>query len=291
MLGAGATAEDVKSCEQALAALCGEFDPDSIALSDAVAVYESAARMEKLTAGLKLRMAARAEESKAWRHAGFRSPAEWLARVSGTSTGAAHAELAASERLGELPGTADALSQGELSTVQATAIADAASVDPGAEERLVTKAKRASVRELRDECARTKAAADPDAYARYERIHRERRVRAFTDHEGAWNLHARGPAHLGAQVEAAVNALTDQLFRQAQGEGRQEPREAYAFDALVALAGQSGAGRAHLKYRALVRVDLEALTRGATGARSGARSPASVPSRFRSPARCSARRS
>jgi Domain of unknown function (DUF222) len=258
------TAEDVKGCETAVAALCREFDPASILLTDAVAVYESLARIERLAAGAKLRMATRVEASKEWRRAGHRSPAEWLARRSGTSTGAAHAELAASERLASLPGTDDAVRRGELSTTQTTAIADAATADPGAEDRLLRKAKQASVRDLRDECARVKAAADPDTEARYERIHRERSLRTFTDHEGAWNLHARGPADAGAKVMAALHPIIDKLFAQARTDGRHESRDAYAFDALVELAEQPAApsNGTRIKYLGLMRVDLEALVRG-----------------------------
>jgi Domain of unknown function (DUF222) len=241
MLARGATPQDVACCERALTVLCRDFDPPSIALVDAVAVYQAAARMEKLAAGLKLRMAARAEESKAWRHAGYRNPAEWLARISGTSAGAAHAELAASERLDGLPGTSDALSRGELSTAQATAIADAAAVEPAAEARLLTRAKRASIKELREDCARVKASADPDAEARHARICRERSLRTFTDHDGAWNLHARGPVEAGASVMAALQPLMDEIFTEARSEGRRESPEAYAFDSLVRLAGRPAA--------------------------------------------------
>jgi len=101
--------EDVTSCEATLAALCASFDPASIPLTDSVAAYEAAARMEKLAAGLKLRMAARAEQSQAWRQAGYRSAARWLAHTCGTSTGVAQAVLAASERLTALPETSEAL--------------------------------------------------------------------------------------------------------------------------------------------------------------------------------------
>jgi Domain of unknown function (DUF222) len=263
MYGGGVTVGDVQSYEQTLAQLCAAVDPASIPLRDAVAVYEAAARMEKLAAGLRLRMAARAEASKAWRLAGYRSAAEWLARVAGTSTGVAHAELAASERLDQLPGTTDALRHGTLSAVQATVIADAAAADPSAENRLVVKASRGTVRELREDCARVKAAADPDAEAHHARICRERSVRTFTDHEGAWNLHARGPVEAGAKVMAALQPLVDEVFTEARGEGRRESPEAYGFDALVRLAERpAGGGRANPKYLGLLRVDLEALTRG-----------------------------
>jgi hypothetical protein len=255
--------ESVEECERSLATICRAIDPDTIPLPDVAAFYQCLARMEKLVAGARLRLATRVEQSNEWRRTGHRRAADWVAHMTGTTAGAAQTELDTSKRLSSLPATDDALRHGDLSATQAAAVADAATADPAAETRLLEKAARASVRGLREECARTKAAADPDADARYERLHRERSLRSYTDQEGAWNLHARGPAHLGAQVMAALDSLTDELFQRAHAERRQEPREAYAFDALVALA-ESGSGRTGTKYRALVRVDLEALTRGAT---------------------------
>jgi hypothetical protein len=141
-------------------------------------------------------------------------------------------------------------------------IADAAGVDPGAESRLVATAARASVKQLREACARVKAAADPDAEARHARIWRERSVRTFTDREGAWNVHARGPVAAGAVVMAALQPLMDQVFGQARTAGHRESPDAYGFDALVGLAERPATGQANPKYLGLVRVDVEALTRG-----------------------------
>jgi hypothetical protein len=263
VFGGQVTAGDVQSQAAALVALCRDFDPVAIPLADAVTVYETLAHMERLIAGARLRMTARAESSKLWRHAGYRSPAEWLARLAGTSTGVAHAELTTSERLGSLPGTEQAVRDGALSTTQAVAVADAAAVDPSAEDRLLASAARRTVRELRDDCARVKAAADPDADARHARICRERSLRTFTDHEGAWNLHARGPLDAGARVMAALQPLIDAVFTAARGDGRRESPDAYAFDALVELAERPAtAGRTNPKYLGLLRVDVEALTRG-----------------------------
>jgi hypothetical protein len=263
------TASEVRSHEAALVRLCREFDPVSIPLADTVEVYESLARMEKLIAGAKLRMATRVEESNEWRRKGHLTAAECLARLSGTSSGAAHAELATSQRLASLPGTEQAVRLGELSTTQAAAIADAASVDPAAEDRLLRAATRRTVRELRDDCARVKAAADPDADARYERVRRERSLRTFTDHEGAWNLQARGPVDAGARVMGALQPLIDAIFAGARADGRRESSAAYAFDALVGLADQADGTQEparpssrRVKHLALLRVDLEALVRG-----------------------------
>jgi Domain of unknown function (DUF222) len=256
--------EEVDDHEKRLAAFCARFDPAAVPLAEAAGVYEAMARMEKLVAGARLRLAARVEESSHWCRAGHRTAADWFAQAAGVTIGAAHAELAASTLLARLPATDEALRRGDLSAPQATAVTDAAAADPAAERRLLAEAATSSLRELRDDCARVKAAADPDADARYERIRRNRSVRWFSDHDGAWNLHARGPADLGARVVAAVRPLIDDAFTAARADGRHEPEAAYAFDALVALASStSDRGRRREKYLALLRVDVEALRRGA----------------------------
>jgi len=255
--------EEVQQHQAVVAGFCARFDPAAVALDEAAAVYEALAGIEKLAAGARLRLAARVDASHVWRQAGYRSAADWLARTAGVSVGAAHAELAASTQLTVLAATDDAVRRGTLSTVQAAVVAAAAAADPAAEQRLLAQAATASLRQLREECARVTAAADPDAAARYERIHRERSVGWFTDHDGAWNLHARGPAHLGATVVAALRPLIDDAFDAARRERRQEPEAAYAFDALVALAaGSPHPNRRREKYLALLRVDVAALRRG-----------------------------
>ncbi|HSK26145.1 MAG TPA: hypothetical protein VK894_04465, partial [Jiangellales bacterium] len=63
-------------------------------------------------------------------------------------------------------------------------LAAAVAVDPAAEARLVELAGWVSLPELREECARVRAAADPDPGARNARLHRARRLRRFSDAEG-----------------------------------------------------------------------------------------------------------
>jgi hypothetical protein len=145
--------------------------------------------------------------------------------------------------------------------------------------------------ELREECGRVKAAADPDPDATYRKLHAARRLRRWTGPDGAWNLVARGTPEHGVIFNAALNPILDRIFRVARRTGQREHPDAYAFDALIALAhGEDGvepdsakkdrAGDAAAAapgaspamqprqagvsphYRALIRVDLEALLRG-----------------------------
>src|SRR5205814_8310273 len=97
--------------------------------------------------------------------------------------------------------------------------------------------------------ATAKAAADPDPEATHRRLHAERRLRQFADHEGAWNLTARGTPEAGARLNVALEPVIDELFASARSEGRHEPREAYAFDALIELAPPGGRGRRHGRGR------------------------------------------
>ncbi|MDQ1460548.1 MAG: hypothetical protein QOI08_2032, partial [Actinomycetota bacterium] len=149
------------------------------------------------------------------------------------------------------------------------AIASAAAVDPGSEQRLLRLAATTNVAELREEGLRTRAAADPDRDATHRRIHANRHGRTFTDGEGAWNIHVRGPAERGARFESVLQPKVDQMFAEARAAGRREPREAYVFDALMALVERpetpvKKSRRMTPRYLALLHADVEALARGAT---------------------------
>jgi hypothetical protein len=99
-----------------------------------------------------------------------------------------------------------------------------------------------SLPELREECARVRAAADPDPQARNRRLHAARRLRRYTDPDGAWTLIAKGTPQAGAAVNAALDPIVDRLATAARLAGRPEPVEAYAFDALLQLATQATSG-------------------------------------------------
>lgn len=131
--------------------------------------------------------------------------------------------------------------RGEISPAQAAPIAEAAAKDPGAETRLVAKAKRSSLGELRDECARTAAAAEPDDAARHEAIRRSRHLRRRRCADGAGELTYRSTLDDVAEIWSIVQGHANTEFDRARLEGRREPEEAYLADGLLA-AVRAGAG-------------------------------------------------
>lgn len=163
-------------------------------------------------------------------------PAHHLARTTGTSIGQAADAIETARRLESLPEVAAQARRGQLSTAQSSVIALAAAANPAAQSLLLARAAKSSLSELRDECSRVRAAAEPDLDARRARIHRGRYLRSYTDSDGAWNLRVRDNPEVGAEFMAALAPFTDRLFAEARAEGRKEPVEAYAADALAEMA-------------------------------------------------------
>ena len=279
--------QEVREGLATLRDLVGRLAPEAVPLPEAPAMWQAFDGIERLAASAKTLLAARVDESRVWQRAGDRSAPEYLARKSGSTLGVARTSLETSKRVRALPHTRSAMRRGELSRAQADEIAGAASADPGAERSLLDSVAGSSLTELRERCARTRAAADPDRDATHRRVHQVRRLRRWTDAEGAWNLSARGTPDAGSRFNAVLDPIIDELFGAARQEGRRESREAYAFDALIELARRRGrpgdaapaSGRApdaapaegsgrqparssNPTHLALVRIDLEALVRG-----------------------------
>ena len=278
--------EDVRTCglvealglvERVLAEF-GDRDPGDVLLRDVTAVWAAYDRVERRAANAKVLLAARVAAAGEWKRAGARSAVSHLAQVSGTSTSVARRALETSAHLQKLPVLVAAVRSGVLSTAQVNEIAPAAAADPDAQERLIDLALTTNITELREECLRTKAAADPDPDARHRRIHADRGLRSFTDAEGARHLAAVGTADALAAFEKRLEPIIDGLFNAARAAGKEEPRSAYAFDALMILGAQPGPDAAETdgvagepaakqrspkeRYLAFIRVDLEALVRG-----------------------------
>ncbi|MGK2948570.1 MAG: DUF222 domain-containing protein, partial [Acidimicrobiales bacterium] len=229
--------QGVVEATEAVAALVRGLDPDEVPAFEAVRIYRALDGAARTLSAAKTLLARRVEDSREWQRRGFKSAAEFLAAEAGTSLGAARKEVETSEALRQLPATKEALLDGSLSAAQGEVIAGAAAANPGAERQLIATAGKANLNELRDAALKAKAAADPSPEATHRRIRQQRRLRRFTDAEGARHWHLVGPVDELAALEAQVDEETDRIFRQRSTADRfeQEPREAYAFDALVAI--------------------------------------------------------
>jgi Domain of unknown function (DUF222) len=266
----GGLTVEVRLAERLLAVAVERLDPADVSLRDVDAAWVTFDRIERLAANAKTVLAGRVEESGEWKVAGARSAAAHLGRLSGSGAVLARRMIENSRALPGLPGVVGAMRTGGLSAAQVEAIVPAAAADPAAEVRLIGFAGTTSVFELREECLRTKAAADPDPEAAHSKIHEHRRLATRVDAGGGWNLHGRGTVAEGARFEAALEPVIDRLFERGRVQGRKEPREAYAFDALIELADRDGSDscadarvkRPKPRYMAILHVDLEALIRG-----------------------------
>lgn len=257
---------EIRGVETEATRVAADFEPDTVPAPDVIPMWEAALNAARKMQTVATLLARRVEETRTWERTGHRSAVEFLADRAGTSVAAARSELDVSRRVEELPAIADALREGVLSGPKAALVAEGASANPDATERLLEQARRGSLQELRDEVLRVRAAADPSPDATERRIHMSRRVRTWRDSEGGWNLAARGTVAAGARIEAALKPLIEVEFAKARAEERREAREAYAFDALVGLAEQhasEGDGTQRTpRYTTIVRADLEALRRG-----------------------------
>jgi hypothetical protein len=239
------------------------FEPGLVHARDAVSLMESFSEIERLAAAGKAAMAARVSQTSIWRQGGDRTPAEWMARKTGTSIGQARAALQTAKQLDDLPQVKQAVFTGKLSPTQAGEIAGAAAADPSAESSLLEMAERESITGLKDRCRQVKAAAEADEVGRYEAIRRRRGFRSWTSSDGAFRFEGSTTADAGARLMARLGGERDLLFAEARRQQRAESKEACAVDALVALvAGDEGTeGPGAVVH---VRVDHDALVRGHT---------------------------
>jgi hypothetical protein len=264
---------EVGSVREALASLVRRLDAAALSPVVAQRLVADFAAVENLGAAAKALCARRVAESESWRTAGHRSAAHWLAKESGTTITAASEVLATAERLDALPVVDDAARSGRLNAVQVREVACAAAVEPLAQEALVRTASRVSLVGLRNECRRVRTAAlsAADQEARYRAIHEGRFHRHWTDDIGAVCGQYRLTPDAGARFLAALDTEHDRIFRAARSGGMRESSDAYAADALVALASRDaaagdGAARRPVgsDVKVIMRIDHTAFVRGHT---------------------------
>ena len=264
------------------------LEPERYTGAEAADGIKEIAKLERLLAGARIRLAKRIDESVAGAE-GEDGPGRWLANQTGQNPKDAAKDIDTSKTLDDLDATDEALANGDLSPTQAHEVSSAAAADPSAEQGLLDTAKNASVPELKRKAKKVRAAATNNE-DKARRAHENRELSSGVDEDTAegW-IHAKGPAARIAEILALLEPWIQVEFTKARREGRYERRGAYAFDALLAAlrfaaacrtgtrgAGPDGTGRAAgggpnggpapvgPPANVLVRADLSAILRGET---------------------------
>lgn len=194
--------------EEGVAAVAAQLDPALLNTADATTVFRRLSRIRNSVDGILTLLAARVEESDEWARKGHRRPEDWMATISGTTTGAARRQLETSKQLQDLPATTALLRQGSLSPEQTREVAGAAAVSPHSEQGLLATAATGDLEGLRKHAERVKAgarSAEDDA-RRLEHLHRTRGLRRFTDPDGAEVLRGRFTPDVAAALWARLEA-------------------------------------------------------------------------------------
>ena len=229
--------DDLTACTDRVATLCQAIDPAEVELDEVAQLHGVLVRLGKLAAGAQLRLAARVAQSQAWKQAGARTPADYLAHITGTTKRQARDTLEASGTLaaGGLAATDQAVRDGQLSAEQTSAVVEAAAADPDAEPALLDTAVSQPVRVLRDQARDTIAAADPTPEQTRQRAHARRALTSWVEPGQVGVVQLRTTADLLADFNARLRPEVERVFRHARKAGSREPEAAYAHDALFNL--------------------------------------------------------
>ncbi len=276
------------AARDAVAEFVEGFDPQLVSATEAAELVDILSTVEHLASAGIAQAANRVATTDVWRRDGATSAAAWLAARTGSTNGEAVELLKVGRAVEDAPDTLEALRKGTVSTRQAAPIAEVEKVAPDEAAPLLEKATStpASVPEIRQEAAQIiNAASDETDADKRCRWRKRRHLRSGTSFDGMgwgrWEL----PPLEHAEVMAFVSERAERLFQQARTEGRHEPAEAYAADALVQLvdharrgpgtdgtnetgstdgsaAEKAGADGRWEAAKVIVKVDLGALLRG-----------------------------
>lgn len=116
---------EVRELDAVSAAVADAFEPAAVPLPDAVTMWDLVDAVERRVAAMKTLLAPRVEESRAWKRAGHRNAAEFLAERAGTSIATARTQLEVAQKLEQLPALQRAVREGEYSAQQVVLVSRA----------------------------------------------------------------------------------------------------------------------------------------------------------------------
>jgi hypothetical protein len=170
-----------------------------------------------------MKLLAEFDRRRGWEETGFSSTAEWLAWRIGIKPGAARERLRTALALEQLPETAQAMRDGELSFTKVRALTRVAT--PDTESTLLDFARAGSAANL-ERVVRGWKTLDRRSELTAEQIrHRNRRFSAFVDDDGMVVVRGRLDPEVGALLMRAVEAASDALFREEWDGGERRSEE------------------------------------------------------------------
>lgn len=185
--------------------------------------------------------AAKVDELARWR--GEAHAADVLRGDLKQSRGGAKREVEFAERLADLPGTAEALSDGAITPQHARAIADASAHTPIDEAALLAAAEKEPAdefgRTVRDHVNERTVSEDLEEQRRRQRTRREANIKHESD--GMYKLFGTFDPVAGARIETAIATMAKQIRHDEDPKGRATPAQRYA-DALEALITRQSTG-------------------------------------------------
>jgi hypothetical protein len=240
---------------------CAGFQPELLSGADCAALAEELAATLKACDAARLLASARAVACGAHRARGFNDGAAWMARQVGGTTGQARQALETAAGLVDCPGTQTALLAGELSLLQAAEVVKTQSEAPGAEAELLAVARSSDLGQLRDK-AREHRQANTDVADLHRQQVRARHFRHWRDRLGMTCFSGALPPETGVPLVNRLEVAAQRARRAVQNSGAERERfDAYAADALVAMATGQGPARAS-RADLVVVCDLFAWRRG-----------------------------
>ena len=230
---------------------------ETAALGDAIA--ELASRIQAATYEL-LVMIREFDQREGW-GAGYTSCAHWLNWRTGLALGAAREKVRVARALGDLPRLSEAMRRGAISFSKARAITRVAT--PDTEERLIHFARCATAAHV-ERLVRAWRRVDRIAEAEdARRRHASRHLDTWVDEDGMLVVRGRLSPEVGAVVQRALEAASDQLYRgstdTADVSAGQRRADALGMLAESALSSDLDGGTAGDRYQVVVHVDAEVL--------------------------------
>jgi hypothetical protein len=158
-----------------------------------------------------------------WKSTSFPSTAEWLAWHVGITLGPARERVRTATALMNLPRTAQAMQNGELSFAKVRALTRVAT--PENEETLLAFAQEGSAANL-ERLVRGWKKLDRKSEVTAEQLrHRSRRMSAWVDDDGMVVVKGRLDPEVGAVFMRAIEAASDSLYRDERKESGRDGSE------------------------------------------------------------------